>query len=684
MDLIGRLHPLIIHLPIGILVLGMLMELAIRFAQKETLKSSLPFIWGVGAISSIIAVLTGLNLANMGDYDQALLSRHQWSAIALACMSVWVWWQHRRSVKTKLNSKLYLYSLIGVGVLLGMTGHFGGSMTHGSDFLFVGKSSAESVQIENIEEALAFEEIIAPILTAKCNGCHNPSKAKGDLIMTTQDGIVNGGKEGAVLLAGKSTKSPMITRLHLPLEEKEHMPPKGKKQLSKDEVALLTWWIDSGASFDKQISALEVPEAISIILKKYQQPKSSYASLNVKPASANQVNNLLGKGIKVNTLGSANPWLTVNLSYRQDISSSLLRHLNKVSNQISELELANTNVDDDMLSGIGKFKHLRKLKLQNTSITDKSISRLTALDHLESLNLYGSNVTDDIVDELKEMKQLKNLYVWQTKLTSEGIEELKNSKPKLNIEYQLDTDLFGEAILREPLITSENDIFKDSLLVSLEMNFKNVNIHYTADGSTPDSLSAVYTEPFSIGATSLVKAISRKQGWDPSGIAERQFIRASIVPDKIVVSPQPHEKYRAEGAASLTDFKKGTVQFTDGAWLGYENKHLTTTMTLNHETDVKGVTVSALRSAGAYIHYPKQITVSLSSNGKTYQKVGQLDIPVATESTPPELKNFFVEIEARTAKYIKVDIKSQLVNPDWHPAPGAPCWMFIDEILVEG
>ena len=684
MDIIGRLHPLIIHLPIGILLLGMLMECAIRFGQKETLKSAMSFVWGVGAVSSIVAVVTGLNLANNGDYDQTLLSRHQWSAIALACMSVWVWWQHRRTIKTNTRSTLYSYSLVGVSVLLGLTGHFGGSMTHGSDFLFAGKSSAQAVQIENIEEAIAFEEIIAPILTAKCNGCHNPSKAKGDLIMTTIEGITKGGKEGVVLLAGKSTKSPLINRLHVPLEEKEHMPPKGKKQLSKDEVALLTWWIDSGASFDKQINALEVPESISTILKKYQQPKSSYASLNVKPVSNNQLNGLLNKGIKVNALGSSSPWLDINLSHRQDISSSLLRNLNKVSNQVSELQLANTNVDDDMLSGIGRFKHLRKLKLQNTQITNKTISRLTALDHLESLNLYGSNVTDEILDDLKELKQLKNLYVWQTKLTAEGIEELSNSKPKLNIEYQLDTDLFGDAILREPLITSESDLFKDSLLISLEMNFKNVNIHYTTDGTTPDSLSAVYTGPFTIESTSLVQAISRKDGWDPSGIAERQFIRASIEPQKIVVSPQPNDRYKAEGAASLIDFRKGSVQFTDGAWLGYEKQHLTTTMTLDAETEVKGVTVSALRAAGSYIHYPKQIIVSLSSNGKTYQKAGQLDIPVATESTAPELKNFFVEIETSKAKYIKVDIKSQLVNPDWHPAPGAPCWMFIDEILVEG
>ena len=100
------------------------------------------------------------------------------------------------------------------------------------------------------------------------------------------------------------------------------------------------------------------------------------------------------------------------------ISSSLLRNLNKVSDQVSELQLANTNVDDDMLSGIGKFKHLRKLKLQNTPITNKTISRLTALDHLESLNLYGSTVTDEILDDIKELKQLSIFTLFKNAIFS--------------------------------------------------------------------------------------------------------------------------------------------------------------------------------------------------------------------------------------------------------------------------
>ena len=73
----------------------------------------------------------------------------------------------------------------------------------------------------------------------------------------------------------------------------------------------------------------------------------------------------------------------------------------------------------------------------------------------------------------------------------------------------------------------------------------------------------------------------------------------------------------------------------------------------------------------------------VSIDGKKFQKVAEKSIPTTAGPEPALIKNFSVPFNTRSARYIKVEVKSNLVNPSWHPAPGASCWVFVDEIMVE-
>jgi len=57
------------------------------------------------------------------------------------------------------------------------------------------------------------------------------------------------------------------------------------------------------------------------------------------------------------------------------------------------------------------------------------------------------------------------------------------------------------------------------------------------------------------------------------------------------------------------------------------------------------------------------------------------DAPKTSRS--PETSEFKELFPTETTRYVRVRIESNLVNPDWHIDPGAPCWVFIDEILIE-
>lgn len=131
---LGRFHPLLVHLPIGILLIGILMH---SLSKKETfkyLKKSVPFILAIGALSAIISCILGYLLSYQGSYDEDALSNHQWLGIAVTIISIFAYlssiWK-----KTKKNSLINSIMMIAILIGLSFTGHLGGNLTHGSAYL---------------------------------------------------------------------------------------------------------------------------------------------------------------------------------------------------------------------------------------------------------------------------------------------------------------------------------------------------------------------------------------------------------------------------------------------------------------------------------------------------------------------------------------------------------------------
>ncbi|HQX86001.1 MAG TPA: hypothetical protein PKV23_10970, partial [Aestuariivirga sp.] len=111
--------------------------------------------------------------------------------------------------------------------------------------------------IANVQQAVVYTDIVQPILQSKCYSCHGPAKQKGKLRLDEPPFIDKGGEEGKVLIAGNAGESEMIKRLLLPLDNKDHMPPKQKSQLTKAEIELLSWWVASGAPWRPRGTALK-------------------------------------------------------------------------------------------------------------------------------------------------------------------------------------------------------------------------------------------------------------------------------------------------------------------------------------------------------------------------------------------------------------------------------------------
>ena len=445
---LGRFHPLVVHLPIGFLLLAVIMYvLSIAFENHyKKLDHAVSISLLLGAVSSAVATVLGLLLAGSGGYEGDALFGHKWLGIGLTFFSFIVWAIKSEFIKI---SRTAFNGILGLLVLLiSLTGHLGGSLTHGSDYLISYAPSfiknmlghqSKILQSEKIptdvDSVLLFTHLIQPILNTKCISCHNESKAKGGLVITTYQGIQQGGDNGKVIIPGKSMESSLFSRTTLLHDNPKFMPPKGTP-LSYGEMKLIEWWINTGAYYDKKLTQKKISGSIqAILMRDYKlntKPKSFIEKVKVPSLTAEDFKRLTEAGLKATLLSNEQNFIEVKANSKK-ITEKQMRELLLVKEQITRLDLNNKSITDEMLASIGKLKNLTRLKLAKNPITDDGIKHLDSLVNLESLNLYGTLITNKSLFELKKITSLKRIYTWQTKVTYDVIEEINKISSGLKI-----------------------------------------------------------------------------------------------------------------------------------------------------------------------------------------------------------------------------------------------------------
>jgi len=449
-ELIGRLHPSLVHLPIGILLLAGLFQLLSLKPKYAFLHAaaSIALFWGM--ISAVLSCITGYLLSQSGDYDEELVATHKWFAIATASISLIAYLFNR------WENEFAKWVILLMIPLIIITGHFGGSLTHGSDYLTKGFSEKDSVAekgikpIADVQEANVYADIIQPIFENRCYSCHNKSKKKGKLRLDEPALILKGGKDGEVIKPGNAEESDMMRRLLLPRNDEDHMPPKEKAQLKDNEIELLHWWISTGATFDKKTKELEQPEKIKPVLlalqKEVKKILPDLPQAPVEQADEKAIQKLKDRGIIVFPVARNSNYLKANFVTVDSITYDDIALLLAIKKQLVWLNLSQKKIPDSLLIRIGQLTNLTRLQLDNTPITDKGLLSLESLINLQYLNLVGTKVTAQGVIQLKNLPQLQALYLYKTFISSLDWSTLKNSFPKVTLDtggYQvpfLETD----------------------------------------------------------------------------------------------------------------------------------------------------------------------------------------------------------------------------------------------------
>ena len=675
--ILGRVHPMLLHFPIGIFFIYVLLVFLHQSSIQSTGNQSLELLLQSTLLTALLSAVSGLCLASEGQNEESNhLLWHKYSGVVFAVALYGFSLFHEKLSKLLKNGLLLLLT-----VVLILTGHYGAEMTHGENFLIPRRNSYNALNVAD-PEASVYTNVIQPILQTKCFSCHNDSKSNGQLNMKDSLSLIKGGKSGPAMMAGNADGSHIYQRMMLPNHDQQHMPPAGKSQLSPLEAKLIELWIKNGAHYHKNIKAIQSDTLF------YQMVKPLYDQINAKSyafksAPEATIKKLNSAYRKVYPLYKNSPALVVTYLLSSGFSASDLQELNTIKAQIIELNLNNMPVEDEALSVIGNMENLETLFLNNTKITSKGVKKLTNNKNLKQLALSNTLTDKEISQILPKLQSIQKIYLTNTRISKEEINKIRSTFPKLEVIHEDYSDIITQ--LTPPFIENTEPVVENGSTAVLKHYINGASIKYTLDDTEPDSVtSPVYTQPLPVKAYLNIKAKAYKEGWIGSDSKNFLIYTKGIKPAKGQILTKVNERYKGEGFNTLINSKLGPIgNLPNPNWLGFQDDPFEAIFDFEKPQKISTLILSYGLSIPQHVFPPVEVRVYTGENAQNLKVVKNVKLPVFSNDNKDQVKNdkIIIPLDGKTHTYYKVFAQNLRVLPPWHPGKGSKAWVFVDEIF---
>lgn len=441
---VGRLHPLVLHFPIVLIILALLFEIGGRYFKINTGENTVVAILISGAISAFVSVAAGYFLFASGEYSGSLMENHFWAG---ALTAAGIFFTLALYFVYQISPKLYpwyLGALVASNVAVAYASHLGGSITHGKDYLtehlqFVMHSFDGSSEKPE-SEMLVFEDMLLPIVEAKCMSCHNAQRAKGDFVMSSYEDLIRPGESGQPSVTpGAPDESAVYKRVILPEDHADRMPPEGKTPLTSEEISLLRYWIEAGATDSLKVVQAAGVDTIDQLVENLLPELARYRRRmqidEVKLAKLESELEALAERLDIRITKdslSDEDYFTIGMKFPPaPFTNEQFRELSPYFDVFSKVSLTSSGIDDAGLYYIGQMTNVRELYLQKTKLDGSGIIHLQNLHDLEVLNLSFTHVDDKAALDLLKIPNLREVYLYRTKTSMQVIEALRRYRPSV-------------------------------------------------------------------------------------------------------------------------------------------------------------------------------------------------------------------------------------------------------------
>lgn len=688
MQTFGRMHPLMLHFPIALLLLALLLEFfryRPEFKSQTFFQSFSRYLLLFSILTGLVAAIMGLFLSQEEGYSGQTLDWHKWTGAAMVFLASLIYafrnysWYQEKAAK------------VGIGITtlsIILTGHFGATLTHGENFIL---EPILAARIESVpfEEAEVFNHLILPVLENKCNSCHNPSKSKGELNMRNMQALLKGGENGPVFVGGKPEESSLFERIHLPEDDDDHMPPSGKPQLTAEEKALLEQWIKSNLEPDTKLVSLPESDSLRVMAMGFFDSQVPEESFDFNAANPKIIQELNTSYRAVIPFSKDSPALDVVLFSAANYSPASIEELAKVSDQVVALNLNKMPVRDQDMKSILRFKNLIRLNLNYTEITGDGLAELASLKNLQHLSLSGTKIDfASLQNAAKKFGSLRTVTIWETPVTKAELEKLKSGFKNVNWvagREDLDEDVLQ---LNLPKLANASNIFKDTMSLKIGHPIRDVEIHFTLDGTEPDRENS---PKFVLGETiltegKLVKARAYKEGWSASEVATFNIYKNRNTPDTVMLLSKMSRVHPANGSKTFFDRELGTFNANSPAWAnnwaGFRGNNMELLLEYGEKVDVSSVSMRVLVEPSNVIFPPEYIEIWGGHDPNSLRLVGKMRPNQPNKEGEPYIELVTCEFKPVVAKYLKVVAKPVEKIGSWSRRKGGAGLLLVDELFV--
>ncbi|MDX1440549.1 MAG: GH92 family glycosyl hydrolase, partial [Rubricoccaceae bacterium] len=242
-----------------------------------------------------------------------------------------------------------------------------------------------------------------------------------------------------------------------------------------------------------------------------------------------------------------------------------------------------------------------------------------------------------------------------------------------------------ESFVRAPIVLEGERSFRGEQMISFESVEPGELIHYTLDGSIPDEQSPIYSQPFLVDTTTILRAIAVTTTGVASAETRAEFIQQRPNNWTITLDSEYAPQYSGGGNDALIDGIHGDTEWRKGDWQGFYGQDVVATIDLKEIKSISAIYASFLQDTGPWIIYPKEVIFEISADGLIFTEVLRSGAPLPPEHQEATIAEFGgsvgnLPIEAR---YIRMRAVTFGALPDWHLGAGNPAWVFADEIWIQ-